>query len=156
MMKKTYTGLYIISLFDFLAGGLVILIMIMPVVSSSDNFFGNNVPIFVIILFYIFWGGFGLVCFLTGWKTLRFKSDIRIPNIFVSIFILIITYVISEFVRIREIETSSGSIITWFIRLLYFYVFWSICYILRPKLNANLKAFNQSVEGDRLGPHEFQ
>lgn len=137
MKKKSFWGLYIISLFDFLAGGIVILFMIVPVDYSFDNFFGKSVPILVIFFYYFIWGGIGFICFLTGWKTLRFKPDIRFANIFISIFILIIAYGASEFVR------SRGGNPTWFFRSMFFYVLWSICYILRPKLKAKLKIHNR-------------
>ena len=148
MNKKSFWGLYIISFFDFLVSGLVILIMIMPVIFSFDDFFGESAPIFAFFLYYIIWGAIGFVCFLAGWKTLRFKPDIRFANIFISILILIFAYCFSEFARIREIETIKGINPTWIFRLIYFYVLWSICYILRPKLNAKLKAYNQPAEAD--------
>jgi len=136
MKKKSFWGLYIISLFDFLAGGLVIIFMIVPFEYSFDDFFGKSVPILVILFYFFIWGGIGFICFLTGWKTLRFKPNIRFANIFISVFILIIAYGASEFMSFR------GGNPTWFLRLMFFYVLWSIFYILQPKLKAKLKAYN--------------
>lgn len=143
MKKKSFWGLYIISLFDFLAGGLVIIFMITPF-DNSLNFLGKSVPILEIFFYYFIWGGIGFICFLTGWKTLRFKPVMRFANIFISIFILIMAYGVAEFVR------SRGSNPTWFLRLIFFYALWSIYYILQPKLKAKLNAYNQTAEADRM------
>jgi hypothetical protein len=143
MKKKSFWGLYIISLFDFLAGCVAIIFMIAPF-DKSLNFFEKSEPILAIFFYYFIWGGIGFICFLTGWKTLRFKPNIRFANIFISFFILIIAYGASEFLR------SRGDNPTWFLTLMFFYVFWSICYILQPKLKAKLNAYNQPAEADRM------
>ncbi|UCH23847.1 MAG: hypothetical protein JSU83_11885, partial [Deltaproteobacteria bacterium] len=130
------------SLFDFLAGGIVIIFMVAPF-DNSLNFF-DGFTILEIFFYYFIWGGIGFICFLTGWKTLRFKPVMRFANIFISIFILIMAYGVAEFMR------SRGSNPTWFLRLIFFYALWSIYYILQPKLKAKLNAYNQTAEADRM------
>ena len=142
MKTHSFWGLYIISFFDFLAGGLMFLIMITPFVYSFDNFFGKSVPIIIIFLYYLIWGGLGYICFLMSWKTLISEPDIRFGNLFVSMLLLIFAYVFSEFVSMREINSIKGVNPTWIYRLIYAYVVWSICYILQPGLKAKLAAYN--------------
>lgn len=142
MKKHSFWGLYIISLFDLLVCGVMILFLITPFTYSFDNFFGKSVPIIVIFLYYLIWGGIGYICVLTSWKTLRFKPDIRLGNIFISILILIFSFFVAEFLSRREINPK------WFLRFIYFYVLWSICYILRPRLRKKIIAYNHSAKAD--------
>lgn len=144
--KKQFWGLYIISFFDFLAGGIMSINLILPVAETFDNYFGKGTPILIILVFYSIFGGIVFGCFRAGWKTLRFKPDIRLANVLISILILFFAFAISTYVEIKEIETIRGIDPSWIIRFIYFYVLWSFCYLLRPKLKAKLITHNQLAE----------